>query len=238
MKSKAGSELLQAVRTVLQGERFISASLPARPAASSLNENPGPGEAPKVLVPVPLPSREARNHHEVDFYYDDQVLVADVTRFIGTVLKAGDGAIVVATESHREDLLRGLLAFGVNMSAASEEGRYVATDAANAISECVTDGRLDGGRLLAMLSGFITTTAKAATTEHPRVALFGEGSNLLWAEGHAEAAVEAERIGTQLTEKYEVDILCGYALTGLQGERDARVFEQICAEHSAVHLVG
>jgi hypothetical protein len=67
------------------------------------------------------------------------------------------------------------------------------------------------------------------------VAVFGEGSHILWTEGYAEAAIQDEKICTQLTERYEVDILCGYSLSGFKGERDAHVFEQICAQHSSVH---
>jgi hypothetical protein len=56
--------------------------------------------------------------HEVGFYSGDASLLDDLTRFIGTVLKAGNAAIVVATESHGNSLLLRLQAHGLVL------GRY------------------------------------------------------------------------------------------------------------------
>jgi hypothetical protein len=48
---------------------------------------------------------EGARPHEVGFYPDDRLFLVDVAKFIGTALKAGNGAVVVATESHRNSLL-------------------------------------------------------------------------------------------------------------------------------------
>ena len=68
------------------------------------------------------------------FYLDDASLLVDVTQFIGTALQAGHGAIVVATESHRNGLVRRLETHGVDIAAAIEQGRYISVDAADALS--------------------------------------------------------------------------------------------------------
>jgi hypothetical protein len=60
-----------------------------------------------AFEPLQLNMKIARSH-EVQFYPDDPRLLLDVTQFIGAALKAGHGAIVVATESHRNSLLRRL----------------------------------------------------------------------------------------------------------------------------------
>ena len=57
-----------------------------------------------------------------------------VTQFIGTALKAGNAVIAVATQSHRDSLLPRLEAHGVDIAAATEQGRYIAFDAADALS--------------------------------------------------------------------------------------------------------
>ena len=41
--------------------------------------------------------------------------------------------------------------------------------------------------------------------------------------------------GTRWPKRFEVNILCGYALSSFHGEEDEHVFQSICAEHSAVH---
>jgi hypothetical protein len=55
------------------------------------------------------------------------------------------------------------------------------------------------------------------------------------AEGKTEAAIRLEQLWNQLTETYEVDLLCGYALSSFHGEEDKKVVQRICAEHSAVY---
>jgi hypothetical protein len=45
------------------------------------------------------------------------------------------------------------------------------------------------------------------------------------AEGKTEAAVRLEQLWNQLTEAYEVDILCGNALSSFHGEEDSRSCE-------------
>jgi hypothetical protein len=59
--------------------------------------------------------------------------------------------------------------------------------------------------------------------------------DLLWAQGNGEAAIQVEKLGNQLAKMYDVDILCGYSLFGVEGGMAPQIFQRICAEHSAVH---
>jgi len=43
-----------------------------------------------------------------------------------------------------------------------------------------------------------------------------------------------ERLGNQLVNKYDVDILCGYSVDGVHDMMDG-LYRRICAEHSVVH---
>ena len=54
-------------------------------------------------------------------------------------------------------------------------------------------------------------------------------------QGNAEAAIQMEKLGNKLTKIHDVDILCGYSVGSVEGKMDDHVFQQICAEHSAVH---
>ena len=45
----------------------------------------------------------------------------------------------------------------------------------------------------------ILAAARAATANHPQVAIFGECVHLLWAQGNGEAAIQIEKLGNQLT---------------------------------------
>jgi hypothetical protein len=44
-----------------------------------------------------------------------------------------------------------------------------------------------------------------------------------------------EKLGNELTKQYDVDILCGYLVGHVEGGMDHNVYQQICAEHSAVY---
>jgi len=210
VKSKAATELLAAVEAVLQGKQFLSASLT-----------------------VALSNTTRR--HEVGFYSDDQRLLEDVTQFIAAALKAGSAAVVIATESHRNNLLPRLQAQGVEIDGAIAQGRYIALDVKDALSTFMVDATLNPVRFMEAFGNLIVTAAKAANTEHRRVAVFGEGTHLLWTQGHVDAAIQDEELCNELTKRYEVDILCGYSVGSVQGEMDSHLFQKICAEHSVVH---
>jgi len=81
----------------------------------------------------------------------------------------------------------------------------------------------------------ITRATRVAKGWHPRVAVFGECVQLLCAQGNPEAAIQMERLGNRLAEKYDLDILCGYSVTSLRNLIDEQIYQQIRAEHSAIH---
>jgi hypothetical protein len=96
-------------------------------------------------------------------------------------------------------------------------------------------GAPEPARFLKVLGELISTAATAVEGNQGRVSIFGEMCHLLWAQGKAEAAIQVEKLGNQLAKTYDVDILCGYSLSGVQGGMDKQIFQRICAEHSAVH---
>jgi hypothetical protein len=128
-----------------------------------------------------------------------------------------------------------LQAHGLDIGAAIEQGRYIPLDAADTLSMFMVNGMPDPVRFLELLGDLIVTAIEATKGEHPRVSIFGECVHLLWAVGNAEAAVQMEKLGNQLTKIHDVDILCGYSVNIVQGGMDSHIFQRICAEHSAVH---
>jgi hypothetical protein len=128
-----------------------------------------------------------------------------------------------------------LLVYGLDIDAAAKQGRYLAVDAADALAMFMIEGMPDPVRFMQAFGNLILTAARAAGGEHPRVAIFGECVQLLWAEGNAEAAIKMEELGNHLPRKYDVDILCGYSVNDFQNGMNDHVFQRICAEHSAVH---
>jgi len=235
VKSKAATELWPAVDAVLQGKQFVSANLTDSAFCDPENERTAHDHRRDKAGLIPRSHVETARRHEVGFYSDDRRLVDDVTQFIGAALKAGNAAIVVATESHRNSFVPRLQAQGVDIGTAIEQGRYIALDATDALSTFIIEGMVDRVRFMETFGNLIVTAIKAANGKHPRVAVFGECVHLLWAQRNAEAAIQMEKLGNQLIGTYNVDILCGYSVDNIQGGMDRDIFQRICAEHSAVH---
>jgi DNA-binding NarL/FixJ family response regulator len=215
LKTDARGELLPAVDAVLQGKQYVSSSLKGYEFDTS-------GE-------------KAPHRHEVQFYSDDAVFLDTFARFIAVALKAGDVAIVVATESHREALALRLKTQGLDLDAAIQQGTYVQLDVAKTLSTFMVNDMPDSAKFFEAVGGLIEAAAKAAKQGHSRVVACGECAPLLWAEGKADAAIRIEQLWDEVGKTYEMDILCGYALNSFHGEEDQHVFQSICAEHSAVY---
>jgi CheY-like chemotaxis protein len=232
-KIDAERELLEAVNAVLRGEQFVS----GRFAGHDFTRASDAGASHSVrsnAVVEPLHQDIKITHHEVGFYSDDRRFLDDLTQFIGAALRAGNAAIVVSTESHRNGLLPRLQAYGLDVGAAIEQGRYIALDAADALPTFMLNGIPDPVRFMKVLGDLIATAAKAGKEEQARVAIFGEMCHLLWAQGKTEAAIQVEKLGNLLVKRYDVDILCGYVMKSFQREPERHIYERICAEHSAV----
>ena len=236
VKSDAENDLLPAVDALLAGKRFVSSSL----ATLGLNAPPDPQTGARfhrdnAATLISTQNMENARHHDVGFYFDDRRFSDHVGRFIKTALKAGNAAIVVATESHRNNLLSELQGCGPEIRGAIEEGRYFALDAEETLSMFLVDGVIDPVQFLGRFGDLIMTAKETAKGEHPHVSVFGECVHLLWAQGDAEAAIQMEKLGNKLKKIHDVEILCGYFLGRVEGGMDNDVFKRICAEHSTVY---
>jgi DNA-binding NarL/FixJ family response regulator len=237
VKAYAGSELLDAVEAVRQGRQFVGSGLWADHFADD-SDNQFLDLCHKEAFASFIPgTAEITRSHRVQFYSDDASLLDGFTGFIEAALGAGNPVIVVATESHRNDLLQRLHAHGVDGAAAIEQGRYIPLDVAETLSTFMVNDLPDPGRFLKVAGDLVATTAaaaKATNGERPRVAACGECAPTLWAQGKVDAAVQLEHLWDKIAKSCNVDILCGYVLSGFHGEQESHTYERICAEHSAV----
>jgi hypothetical protein len=115
--------------------------------------------------------------------------------------------LLFSMESHRENLLPRLQDYGLEISEAIQQGRYIAHDAAQTICTFIIDGMVDSRRFLDGFGNLIQNATKAARRKYPCVVVFGEGADLLVAEGNVDAAIQDERLCNRLTKMYNVDIL-------------------------------
>jgi DNA-binding NarL/FixJ family response regulator len=222
-KVDAGSELLTAVNAVLRGEHFVGSRFVGHDFTGH-----------SVAETLALEQHAEIVRHEVGFYANDRFFLAHPARFVEAALRAGNAAIVVATKTHRNNLLSKLRACGLDIGASIEQGRYISVDAADAISAFMFNGTLDSAQYVKLLGDLIVTAAGAAKSSPPRVAIFGEGVNILCAQGNVESAIQVEKLCNQLVQTYDIDILCAYSRDSIPGGMENNIFQKICAEHSAV----
>jgi DNA-binding NarL/FixJ family response regulator len=235
VKIDAGRELIAALDAVLRGETYVSKSLVGH-ALTTIRDR-------SAIHPVQMRLRlETRRQqgvqgtrcHEVGFYSDDQSLLDGFTRFVGMALKNGNAAILIATEAHREKLLRRLPAYGPEVSAAIEQGRYIALDNAETVSTFMVNDFLDPARFSKVTGELIEKTAKTVRGDHTRIAACGECAPLLWERGDTDGALLLERLWDKIARSYGVQVFCGYPLCSFQSETGSHLVERICAEHSHV----
>ena len=115
-----------------------------------------------------------------------------------------------------------------------QQGAYIPLDASDTLSTFMINDRPDAGRFFESFKNLIESAMKAAKAKHPRVAIFGEGVALLWAEGKKGAPIRLEQLGSDLAKTRKVDILCAYPHR-LHIQEENNSFGTVCAEHSAVH---
>jgi DNA-binding NarL/FixJ family response regulator len=215
LKARAQSDLLPAIEAILSGGRFVSSGI-------------------EDYQYVENTTARAAHNHEVLFYSDDAIFIETFTDFVAAALKMKCPAIVMATKAHRENLIQSLKSEGVDTDAAILQGTYISLDAAYVLSRTMVNGWPDRVRFLDGMRKFIQLAFKAAKAERPRIAICGEAVTLLWAEGKSDAAVLLEKAGNELSDAYEVDILCAYPIDVRQ---EQATFKSICAEHSTVSLL-
>jgi signal transduction histidine kinase len=178
----------------------------------------------------------ARDHtdHVVQFYSEDAFLIRQLSVLIGVALAEGSAAVVIASGSHREQLLRSLHLGGHNTVAASNEHRLQLLDASETLSKFMVNDLPDGGLFRDIVGKVLARATTAAQGDSPRVVAFGEMVAELWASGNAEGAIQLENLWNQLGKTYVFSLHCAYPLSGFNRVEHAEALERICAAHSAV----
>jgi hypothetical protein len=114
----AGSDLLSALTSVIAGKRFVSRALVGQAFAETSDSG---------LV--------RDQGHVVQFYTDDAVLLDELAALFRGSLGEGRAVAAIMTSSHRSGLERRLLAQGVDVGEATQNGRLCMLDADQALNE-------------------------------------------------------------------------------------------------------
>ena len=197
-------------------------------------------KVPTDTSAVPGMRQTARSHHNhvVQFYGEDSALLDALVGFIGQALKAGDAALLIATEAHREELGRRLEAEGIDVSAATAQGCYIPMDAAATLSTFMIDGMPDPILFEEAIGKRVLLARKAAQNENVRLVAFGEMVAILLRNGQPDAALALERLWTKLAKTYSFSLRCAYPMEQFNSQSRRELFMKICDEHSGVMPAG
>src|SRR5262245_30693987 len=160
--------------------------------------------------PADLPEERAGEpRHLVQFYESDGFLVRVAADFLEAGLRAGGGAVAIATPPHREALLQALASRKIDVQGARLAGTLALHDAEEVLQE-VMDGDLPDPARFQSLVGTALRRASACAGRDGRA--FGEMVDLLWRSGRAPAALRLEELWNDLARTHRFSVLCAYRM--------------------------
>jgi PAS domain S-box-containing protein len=172
--------------------------------------------------------------HVVQFYIDNEALLDSLSSFIGGALGAGQAAVVLATQAHRDGLARRLETRGLNTASAIQQGRYVPLDAAEILSMVAPNGSPDLTRFAEVIGEILVQAQNAAEVKESGIAVFGEMVTLLLMGGNTAAAIQLEQFWNHLAATHSFFLRCAYPMGRFERAEQGEAFAGICAEHTGV----
>jgi MEDS: MEthanogen/methylotroph, DcmR Sensory domain len=216
-KAEVGLDLVSAMDAIIAGRRVVSAGAVEQAFAKTAQERLQPGR------------------HEVALYSDETALLDAYARFAGAAIEAGDAAIIVASAPRLERIHHRLHERRIDADAAVREGRYVPADLNGTLSTFTIDGRFDEARFRTAANELLMNAAAATLRDRPRVAVAGDGACTMWREVGLDQALRLERLWSELSGTYNLDVLCGYLMTESGDDELPDAFRRVCAEHTAAY---
>ena len=188
-----------------------------------------------MLSPTKRSKGRPIGRHEVEFYSDEEAFLETLSHEIHGSLKAGNAAVIFATEAHRCALDRRLQSLGFDTSEVKAEGRYVSFDAAETLNQIVTNGTLDSTKCMRLIEAVIVKANDSLRTDGTCVTVFGEIVALLWAREARDEAIRLEQFWNELLSRHRFSLLCAYPMSATERIEQGQSLTRICATHSAVY---
>jgi PAS domain S-box-containing protein len=170
--------------------------------------------------------------HAVQFYEDDRFLIDAVSSFLTAGMLAGESAVVIATETHRQALSARLEAEGVDVDGACFRGRLLFLDAEETLDALMVGGTPDADLFQATVGGAIDKRLRASAGAGLRA--YGEMVDVLWKRGDVEAALKLEELWNDLCNVHQFSLLCAYSMGNFYQQSDGQLLEAVCRRHSSV----
>jgi signal transduction histidine kinase len=170
--------------------------------------------------------------HAVQFYDSKDFLSGFVASFVAAALRARAPVVIIARSSLRKTFVESNGGLGFDLDAARDSGQLGLYDAAEVLATFMVSGRPDRS----LFRDSIGAMVRKATASRPRMRLriYGEMVDVLWSEGHHEAAVELEELWNDLAREHSFSLLCAYDMGNFGHAGQEEQFESICRAHTSV----
>lgn len=216
VKSDGARNLLSAVTSVIGGKRFVSRTLAGHAFAET---------------------SETGIHdqgHALQFYTDDAVLLDELAVLFRGSLGEGRSVAAIMTSSHRSGLERRLLAQGVDVSEATQNGRFCMFDADQALSEFMQPAGPNRERFLLQFGNLLRKLKGTSVAIGGGIVVFGEMVAVLWEQKKYEAAIRLEELWNELGLTSSFYLCCAYPANIFRAGLTLFPYAEICAQHSHV----
>ncbi len=169
-------------------------------------------------------------NHVVQVYGDDAVFLDALEGFVGSALRDGESAIVIATAGHLYSFEKRMRDHGIDVGRAKEEHRYVTDLAEEILDRFMVDGWPDEALFLKTVKQLM---AVARGDSRRKVRAFGEMVAVLWARGEYAATIHLELLWSKLCDGENFPVFCAYPRDGFARNAVESIVE-ICRTHSKV----
>src|SRR4051812_4109987 len=167
------------------------------------------------------------------FFYDKPDTMANAAEiFLADGLRAGDAAVIVATESMRDSLRLRFTLLGFDLADLEAKGSYVVLDASETLELFMAGDRPEKALFSRFVGGAIQKACASARSGKTRA--FGEMVAVLCARGAPEAAIRLEHCWNVLGRMHPLQLLCGYPMDLFREEGTRSEFALICDSHAEV----
>ena len=173
----------------------------------------------------------SRGDHIVQVYQDEAFLAEAVAEYIGTGLRAGEAAAIIATAAHRAAFGTALRAGGIDVDAAIERRQLLCLDADETLAKFMRSGAPDWTAFHEVVGGAVAEIR----LQHPAVRLYGEMVDLLWQRGSRNEAIQLEEFWNELGKLQTFSLFCAYYMDNLDAGAYGGPLECVCKVHT--HLI-
>jgi hypothetical protein len=181
-----------------------------------------PSQAPipisALLVDAPV------GRHFAQLHRDTNELVASVSRFAEAGLRKNSGVLIIATPENIDAIMTSIGAAGIDGEKFRRTGQLAIYDAAATLERFMRAGMPQWAEFRKVIGAAL----EAAQAFGNGTRAYGEMVNLLWRDGHPEAAIKLEEFWNELGKTYPFCLFCGYMLDS---------HEQACY-HGPLHEIG